>query len=268
MTALLSILISTAGERIRHVPDLFLTERADVVYIVSWQNCGISLPPETKKSFERNDVELYQLSGKGLSHNRNNALRHCRTPFALIADDDVSYTEEQINNLLDLMATHPQVDIFCCRAEGQCGDLLKNYSPAPFGYKSRPSGSYFSSIEIALRISKRIPRFDHRFGLGAGFLSCGEEEVFLHDADAAGLNIHYFPLTICRTNDMQTTGTRFAEDVHVRRSKGAVLCVLHGYWGAVARCLKFYFLHCPLLHFSILRDMTDGIRYIEKARRC
>lgn len=166
------------------------------------------------------------------------------------------------------MTGHPQVDIFCCRVEGQNGEFLKSYSPAPFSYKGRPAGSYFSSIEIALHINKRMPFFDDRFGLGAGFLSCGEEEVFLHDADAAGLNIRYFPLTICRTSDIQTTGTRFAEDVRVRRSKGAVLYILHGYWGAVVRCLKFYFLHCPLLHFSALRDMTDGIRYIEKARRC
>lgn len=268
MTALLGILISTVGERIRYVPSIFLSERKDVRYIVSWQNFDQPLPPELKDSFDRGDVELCTISGKGLSRNRNNALRHCRTQFALIADDDVSYTEQQIDNLLSLIADHPQIDVFCCRVEGQDGEFLKSYFPTPFNYRNRPAGSYFSSIEIVLRMSGKIPSFDEHFGLGAGFLSCGEEEVFLHDADAAGLSICYFPLTICRTNDIHTTGSRFAKDVRVRRSKGAVLYILHGYWGAVARCLKFYFLHRPLLHPSALRDMTDGIRYIEKARRC
>lgn len=265
----LSILHCTAGARIQGLPERMPPAMPGVCHVVSWQGDGAETPPGVRKMLaERPDVKLCRCPGKGLSRNRNNALAHCATELAALSDDDVRRTPLQIEELRRAAAEHPEADILCFRAEGPDGRPLKRYAPAPFLYKDRPRWAYVSSIEMAVRLRPDLPAFDERFGLGAGFLSNGEEEVFLHEAGRRGLRILYLPVTVCATDDAATTGTRFAQDVRVRRSKGAVLCVLHGHAGAVLRCLKFHLTHLLSVPPSSFLDMLAGADYIRRTRKC
>ena len=107
-----------------------------------------------------------------------------------------------------------------------------------------------------------------RYGLGSERLACGEEEVFIHQAFTCGAHITFIPHTIVSIPS-STTGDLFLQSVAVRRSKGAVLTLIHGTLGAFLRCLNF----ARLVHrqhpectwrkcYNYLRDMLDGIRYI------
>ena len=279
MVKRLSILICTLNDRVKHVPRVLLTPRDEVCYVVSFQYTDEMflemVPPELK---EREDVTLLPFPSTGLSANRNNALRHCATPLALIADDDVTYSHEQLDRLIETFDSHPEVDVACFQVKTAEGTFFKRYAAEEFDYGEQPSGTYYSSLEIAFRLDPRLPVFDTRFGLGASYLSCGEEEVFLHQAHKLGLHIRYFPHVICTIPSTLTTGSRFFEDKRVRRSKGAVFYMLYNEVSAFLRIFKTALtLRLPdnyrgvaaslspsalSLRWRCFRDMLDGYFYV------
>lgn len=264
MSLRLSILVCTINDRIKDVPALLLPERDDVEYVVSFQYTASffleMIPPILK---ERKDVKLFPLLSTGLSANRNNALRHCATELAIIADDDAKYTTEQISQVIQCFEEHPEVDIACFQAYDIDGQPLKEYPSHRFDYAHRPKGYYFSSVEIALRVDAPLSAFDIRFGLGASYLSCGEEELFLHQSYRLGCRITYFPKSICSIPSGETTGSRFASDTKVRRSKGALLYMMFGFIGSLLRITKYaLLLPSAQSHWQVWRDMFDGIMYI------
>lgn len=258
----LSILICTINDRIADVPDMLLTPRDEVAYIVAFQytdNMFLSMVPDTLR--ERPDVEIIPHPSTGLSHNRNTALSACRTALALVADDDTRYTHEQIDTIIRCFRDHPEVDIACFQAVYEDGTALKPYPHHSFDYRHTPRGYYYSSIELAMRTDIQLPQFDPRFGLGAGYLSCGEEDVFLYHSHCAGLTIRYFPHVTATTRTGETTGDRFSTDTRVRRSKGAVLLVIHGLLGGFVRIVKAALMQ-PHNRWQAFRDMMDGYHYI------
>lgn len=258
----LSILICTINDRIKDVPGMLLSPRPDVTYIVSFQythSMFLEMVPEILR--ERSDIELIPHPSAGLSQNRNVALGACRTELGLIADDDTKYTDAQLDSIIATFRDHPEVDIACFQAQYEDGRPLKNYPNYSFGYKHTPKGYSYASLEIALRTDTQLPLFDTRFGLGAVFLACGEEEIFLYHAHCAGLNIRYFPIVTSITRTGETTGERFFTDTRVRRSKGAVLLVMHGLVGGFLRILKTALL-LPQSRLKSFQDMMDGFRYI------
>lgn len=262
MNPILSILICTINDRIKDVPEILLPERPDVAYIVAFQYTDkmfLDMVPAVLN--ERKDVELIPHPTTGLSRNRNTALSSCHTELAIIADDDTRYTEEQINTIIQTFKDHPEVDIACFQAVYTDGTSMKEYPHHSFDYIHTPRGHYYSSIELALRADTQLPLFDTRFGLGASYLSCGEEEIFLYHSFCAGLNVRYFPYVTATTRIGETTGERFDTDVRVRRSKGAVMLVFHGLVGGFLRIVKIA-LSLKSNRWGAFCDMMDGYRYI------
>lgn len=262
MSPTLSILICTINDRIKDVPGMLLEEREDVTYIISFQytdNMFLDMVPDVLRT--RRDVEFIAHPTVGLSRNRNTALGACRTALALIADDDTHYTNEQIDTIIRVFNENPSVDVACFQAVYEDGTPLKTYPNYDFSYRQTPRGYYYSSIELALRTDTQLPLFDTRFGLGAPYLCCGEEEVFLYHAQCAGLNVHYFPYITASTRHGVTTGQRFSTDTRVRRSKGAVFYVIYGLFGGYLRICKTALLQ-KHNRWQAYRDMMDGLKYI------
>ncbi|MDO5074314.1 MAG: glycosyltransferase family 2 protein [Bacteroidales bacterium] len=260
----LSILVCTFNDRIRNVLDLLLPPSEQVEYVVSFQYTDemfLAMIPTALK--EREDVKLVPHFGSGLSANRNHALRHCTTEYALLADDDVRYTPESLSKVIASFEEHPEVDILLFQAMLHNGEKLKRYPTHEYDYSQRPRGSYVSSVEIALRTDAPYPAFDTRFGLGSAYLSCGEEEVWLHQAWRQGARIRYLPYPLCSIPVGETTGRRFLSDVRVRRSKGATLYMMHGMLGSLLRISKAaVLLPSSTPRWQCWRDMLDGILYI------
>ena len=260
----LEILICTFNERLRSVPEVFSPPRPDVVYLVAFQYTDDKyLELAADHRLKRSDVRICTVKGRGLAANRNMALENAVGDVLLIADDDVRYKKESFDSIIRHFQSDPSLDIACFQASDEKGVPLRHYPDFSFTYDKRPRGTYFRSVELALRRHSPLPSFDERFGLGAPYLSCGEEEVFLHQASLRHLQITYFPEQIVSTKG-STTGTRFFESPSVQRAKGAVLCIMHGATGAWLRCLKFTVCRCLGRHpLRIFREMVHGIKYVK-----
>ena len=261
----LEVLICTFNERVKNVGQVFLPQRVDVSYLVAYQYDRDELAGLAHEVVEkRSDVRVVCTRGRGLSANRNRALQEARGDLLLIADDDVRYEPLFFDRILLRFAAEQAPDIACYQAECPDGRLLKPYAYHSFDYREQPRGTYFSSVEIVMKRSERLPRFDERFGLGSDFLEGGEEEVFLFEAAQRGLTIRYYPEVIVVT-DPATTGSRLLTSKALQRTKGAVLCRMHGPIGAWMRCLKYVATQSSRpFSLNLLWEMTRGIRYVMK----
>lgn len=263
----LDILICTIDEGIEKVPDVLMSPRDDVRYVVSMQWTGtravgdsyaddevermeerlLERVPKVLK--EREDVTLTFLKGRGLSRNRNHALAHATADVVLIADDDNRYTADLIRNVFEAYEAYPDADVIHFQALDLDCNCLHAY-PA----------DYVSSVEITFRRDVKV-RFDERFGLGSERLCSGEEEVWMKDVRDAGYCVRYVPEPIVMT-PAGTTGAFFVGNAKLQMSKGATFKYVYGTPDALWRTLKeagWWMVHRGANPFPILYNMLKGM---------
>ena len=264
----LDILICTIGERISRVPQMLLPPREDVRYIVSWQTSGASFgqfSTLTEAFSSRRDVQVFTLDGKGLSRNRNNAIEHSTADICLIADDDCTFSNPQIDRIIQAYRSNTIDDVICFMAYTRDGKPLKRYPDRSLSYSEAVKEGYYpSSVEITFR-RQRIGdlRFNEEFGLGSGKYAFGEESVFLKDATNRRLNILFKHDTIVQT-DAGTTGSKFLTDPSFQRSKGAVFGYCYPRSQAIMLCVKealHYMRSGKANPITILINMLHGVNH-------
>ncbi|MBP5689153.1 MAG: glycosyltransferase [Muribaculaceae bacterium] len=259
----LEILICTLDEGINNIPAMLLPQRKGIGYIVSWQHSDgkeIALPDELR----RDDVRICDLTGRGVSRNRNNCIKNATADVCLIGDDDCRYTHERLQQVIDTFANNPEIDIATFRFEGE--GSTKFYPKDSFSLSKFPKGYYVSSIEIAF-LRKSIQNkiwFNENFGLGTQVFHCGEEHIFIQDALSHGLTCKFFPITIVKEKDSTICIRRDIE----RGTLMAHGAMLHLYQPKT-KYLRMIIKACRLWHnrdvpfFKALRHMNDGIKYIK-----
>ncbi len=173
--------------------DVLLPIRADVNYIISHQYRNdkyLTIP----KELIRDDVLVSQIQGKGLSKSRNNAIRLATADICVIADDDVRYTNEYIDNIINTFQQNNNIDVAIFKIKTfEDNEEYKNYPENSYRL-SKNNMHWPSSVEISFRLSKikNHLEFDERFGLESE-LPAGEEKIFIHDALSLGLNCYFVP---------------------------------------------------------------------------
>lgn len=256
----IDILICTIGKRINRVPDILLSPEDGISYIISHQTDDHYDYPQVLSL--RPDVKVFQISGRGLSANRNNAISHSTADLMVISDDDTTLNSVYIQRLRKLSLQHPDTDIFTLMVSTPSGDFLHYYPTESFTYPHMPKGFYYNSNEIVIRKSSRIPQFDTRFGLGAERLQMGEEDVFIYNCYKKGLQIEYHPY-ILQTIPNITTSSNYDTTPSLQESKGAVLTILHGRIMATARIIYTAFTMRHKIPFlKHVKNMFAGMRYI------
>lgn len=191
-------------EGILRVADMNLPEVPGVRYVVSWQMAGQN-PNIPKLLAQRNDILVCFTNEPGLGANRANACRNCNAPIILIADDDITYSAQQLLSVIDIFKKNPDIDLAAFRYDG----ANKTYpaQETEISYPM-PKNYYISSIEIAFRqrVLDKVC-FNSDFGIGSSVFQAGEDTMFLYDAIKAGFHCRFFPITIC-THDHPSTGDR------------------------------------------------------------
>ncbi len=265
----LNILISTHNKKVANIPSLFLPYREDVSYIISYQYDNDESLALIPKEFKREDVMFLPMQGLGLCKNRNNALLHADGDIALISDDDVRYTNEYLDKVIEVFEQNHETDVALFKIRTQDDEPpMKRYPLAQGRYKEM-KGYYPSSVEMALRVSsvKGKVFFDERFGLGSEFLNSGEEEVFIKDCLKNSLHVDFYPYYIVE-HPYQSTGKNLYLPKSLR-SRGAVSSYLHGF-SAGLRMIKFSIftvLRGRSNIFTLLKHTIWGVLYERRTRK-
>ncbi len=203
----INILIATIDQGLEKITDILLAEQEGVSYIISHQVTDEKYRP-VPPALQRPDVVVAQLLGRGIARNRNNALDLADGDVALLADDDVRFTPENMEVIREAFAGDNSLDVACFKISTPAGEEeYKDYAPEEF-VLNKTNGHYISSLEIAFRleaVKKRGIRFDERFGLGSSLIQYGEEAVFIHDCIKSGLVVRYIPRYVVEHSFMSMT---------------------------------------------------------------
>ncbi|RPA66587.1 glycosyltransferase family 2 protein [Cyclobacteriaceae bacterium YHN15] len=194
MALKLNVLVSTIDDGIEKIKNLILPPRLDVNYIVSHQYTDEkfkSIPIEIKRS----DILVSQIPGKGVTKSRNNTIRLTKGDIAVFSDDDVSYTFEFFDNIIDTFKSNPNLDVGIFKIKTPEGQPeYKEFPKEVIHYKKKAPSA--GTIQIAFRVNPVLKKnlfFDERFGAGNTFLIGSDEQIFLQDCINAGLIVKYFP---------------------------------------------------------------------------
>ncbi len=188
-------------EGIERVARMLLPAADGVRYIVSWQNHEDAPIPEAIAC--RSDVEVHRYEERGLSKNRNNALRFCRGDIIISTDDDLIYYPDGVRQLRLAFQQQPDLDFATFRSDHA---NMSKFPAQQVDLRGRlPKNYYVASFEIALRRSTAGNlRFAEEFGLGSPMFHCGDDEIFLLTAMRAGYRCRFLPITVCAHPNVST----------------------------------------------------------------
>lgn len=221
----LTVCIPTFGAAgIHDVAKQQLPEVDGVDYIVSWQDSLGDLPPELQ---QRRDIQVFRLSGRGVSANRNNAMGHAAGEVLLIADDDVDYKPEWLYTVRRTFAEHPEAQFILFQMQSLVPKHYHCQQPARI-VKRLPKGHYATSCELAIRrtVIEQGVRFDERFGINARQFTLGEDSLIVLQMMRMGFEGRYEPKVICINHDT-TSGQRSFKDPRQVASSGVLLAWEH-----------------------------------------
>ena len=221
------ILICTLDEGINNVDKVLLPQVDFIKYIISWQqtaNIQYTIPV----CLNRDDVQIVWLEGKGLSRNRNNAIKYSTSDICMIADDDVEFDIKGIETICRYYENHPNVDLVTYKYTSNNGK--KNYPVFSFDLRKSPRGYNVSSIEISFRRDKVQGKisFNELMGLGSPYSGAGEDNLFILDCLNAGLKCHYIPVNVVFHSD-ESTGRSQGGETRVVFSRGVLTRAIHPY---------------------------------------
>lgn len=215
----LTVLISTLNEGINGLDRVVAIKHPLVCYLVIHQNKNNIPIPDF---LNRADIEVITSKTTGLSKSRNLGIKHCKTSYALIADDDVSYFENTFDMIISVFENDTSLDLAMFKIKTSSGE--PDYKKYPENIQVLMEESHvFSSIEIALRVSsirKNKIKFDRRFGLGS-YVPRGEELFFVLDCISKRLLCMYFPYFIVQ-HPFESSGKRKVQGLKRHFYRGAV----------------------------------------------
>lgn len=258
---IIEILISTIDAGINKIFEILLPFRTDVKYLVSHQYTDEKYLP-IPNHLIRKDVLVSQIPGKGLTKSRNNAIRLATGDVCVIADDDVRYTNEYFNTVIDTYNNHTyEVVCFKISKSVEVNELNEDYKfyPNTALKINQLSDHSPSSIEITFRLDsvrKSKVFFDERFGLGSWLIG-GEENLFIYDSINEGLNVWFVPKYIVK-HPHECTITSFSK-YHERRVRvtGAMDMRLHG-WISFLKALP----RTIILFQDLIKNKKNPIKYL------
>ena len=113
----LEVLICTYGkDGLNRVAKMNLPKVEGVRYLISLQTNESHTP--LLDELIRKDISISTTNSTGLSNNRNNSIDNATGDICLIADDDLSYTAEQLQSIISVFKQNQHLDIALFRHSG------------------------------------------------------------------------------------------------------------------------------------------------------
>lgn len=188
--ALLTFGYSTLANRVKNIQ--FPKKNDQREFIVLVQN-----PEETSYVFDAPQTKLVELKSRGVAKSRNAALKYAAGKYLIFGDDDITFDEEGITQLISYFESHPECAIILAQTSDETGTLRKSYPTKEAKltkYNSAKAATYEMMVRLEAIRSAEIS-FDEKFGAGAeNYL--GDEYIFIADALNRGLKGMYLPIRV------------------------------------------------------------------------
>lgn len=263
MTPRLQILICTVASRLPHLDLDGLPLLPELAYTVCCQ--GKPDAASESRLRERADIELHSFADTGLSRNRNHSLAIASAPYILISDDDIAYSPDGLRSIIAAFDSDPALDIVATRSV-----IPEPHVYPPDGHPlDRPFRFYSPiSFEIALRREAWMRSgvlFSELAGIGAPYLTAGEEQIFVHRLLEAGLRGRFIDAVVSHHRGT-TTSVRSASKPGVVRAKGALMRIERGFLPALVR-LPVEAYRSPVAFVKALVYLCQGFAYSIRHRK-
>ncbi|MGA0113063.1 MAG: glycosyltransferase family 2 protein [Candidatus Nanopelagicaceae bacterium] len=228
---LLTIGYSTLAQRAKNIR--FPKEKSDREVIVIVQSAN-----EAEISLEIDEEQLIRLKSRGVAKSRNAALRSASGKYLLFGDDDVTFNEAGIDEVLAYFEAHSECSVIMAQAVDESGALRKNYPTKPHKltrFNSAKAATYEMMVRVDAIRAKGI-KFDENFGAGAeNYL--GDEYIFISDALKAGLKGVFLPVPVA-VHPKDSSGS----DWGTRKDLTARAAVFSRVFGPTAPLIRALFL--------------------------
>lgn len=225
----LTIAYSTLASRVKDIKAPHGDQNKEIIVLVQNPN---------QEHFENTVAasKLYELKGKGVAKSRNAALKYGAGEYLIFADDDITFKEDGLENLIHYFDEHPECAIIMAQTVDETGKLRKKY-PSKQHRLTRFNSAKAATYEMMIRLDairdKQI-NFDENFGAGVeNFL--GDEYIFIADALKKGLKGVFLPVVVAvhpKDSSGSTWGT--PRDLSARSK---VFTRVFGIWAPLVRTL-------------------------------
>lgn len=195
-------------------------------------------PNQDKFAISSNDIDVVELSNRGVAKSRNAALSNAKGKYLLFGDDDIKFLESGLDQLVDYFEQHPDCAIIMAQAVDETGTLRKSY-PNKAHPLSRFNSAKAATYEMMVRVDAirgKGVRFDENFGAGVeNYL--GDEYIFICDALKAGLTGVFLPIPIA-VHPKESSGSGWG----TKRDLTARAAVFSRVFGPMAPIIRALFL--------------------------
>lgn len=182
----LQVLVSTMNQSDCSALAAKMNIRSDAIIINQSGYTGYE-----KLSSNAGKISVYTVDDRGLSNSRNLALIKSSAELICLADDDMTYSDTYVEDILAEFDQHPDADailFYVKSVNGREGSqkIKRTGRLGKIEYKE------FCSVEIVVKREKLLASniwFNTVFGSGATY-KCGEDTIFLKDLQRHGFTIY------------------------------------------------------------------------------
>ncbi len=192
---------------------------------------------------ERDNVCMISTKTRGVGQNRNIALSMAQADILLFADDDMSYYDGVMEQVVEAFRQLPQADVLIFGMDMTKNDEVYEKRRLSIKRCHLHNSLKYGACRIAIRrkaIEKANLRFSQEFGGGCRYGS-GEDTLFLYQCFKSGLQVWSHSLVLGRC--AKDTSTWFhGYDEKYFFDKGALFTALSPTW-AMLFSLRFLWRH-------------------------
>lgn len=242
----IEILVSTMEGKAFQNEKLFFSH-PEVLFTVINQT---SQPDHFAKQVLPNNCRLFNFNERGLSKSRNRALSSAIGEILVIADDDIFYSADFVEKLLQAYQ------------QNQADSVIFQNIWNPRFFNSKWAEFFdllkISSFEVSFRSSAvKNLYFDESFGLGARYNS-GEENIFLVDLYKRNKRIFIISQQLVNHPNL---GTGYIWDIRTAEAKGALCRRLFGIFGV------FAFFAFTIKKYALFKNNLSGLSFLRAGLR-
>lgn len=257
------VLVSTMHQKNRDILER-MNIKTDAVIINQTDFSGYE-----EFNFNENTVKIFSTTERGIAKSRNKALKNTTADICILADDDMQFTDNYEETVVDVFGKH-NADVIIFNLIDNENDLIRENDSVKniniFNYMN------YGAARIAFNnnsITNNNISFKEAFNSNP-LPACGEDTLFLREALKKGLKIIAVPESLAKlTNNRESTWFKgYTKEYFF--DKGVILALAHPLLSipfALYLVLKHKeYSESGFSKLKIFKEILKGILFVTKSR--